>query len=315
MNEFWMAAAALLLDRVIGDPLFPPHPVILMGRYITWFDRRFNRPQNPRWNRAAGVVLVVSGLVVFAGVPFMGLYELYRLAAPAAVIVGIWLIATTIAWKGLARAGEKVRRALVAEGLPEARAAVGEIVGRDTADLDEAGVIRATVETLAENLVDAIVAPVFFACLGGAPWALAYRWVNTLDAMVGHHSPRYETFGWASARADDLLNWIPARITVGLMALALYVVRQDAPNALWTVRRDGRRHESPNSGLPEAMMAGGLHVQLGGLNYYQGQENWHPLLGDPGDPLAPHHIAKAVRVVGWTSLSLVGLLVVGGIVV
>ena len=315
MNDLLVAASALLLDRVIGDPLFPPHPVILMGRYITWFERRFNHPQRPRWNRASGIALVTSGLVVFSGLPFLGLYELSRLAAPAAVITSIWLAATTIAWKGLARSGEKVRRALTERGLPPARAAVSEIVGRDTALLDESGVIRATVETLAENLVDAIVAPVLFACLGGAPWALAYRWINTLDAMVGHHSARYETFGWASARTDDLLNFIPARVTVGLMALALYFARQDPRSALRIVRRDGRRHASPNSGLPEAMMAGGLHIQLGGMNHYQGQASWHPLLGDSGDALQPRHITETLRIVGWTSISLFGLLVVGGVVV
>ena len=315
MNNLLLAAAALALDRVIGDPTFVPHPVILMGRYITWFEGRFNRPTaRPRWNRTAGGALVLSGLLVFAGIPFAGLYALSRVSTPAAVILAIWLTASTIAWKGLERAGEKVRRALTGQGLSEARAAVAEIVGRDTDHLDETGVVRAAVETLAENVVDAIVAPVFFACLGGAPWALAYRWVNTLDAMLGHRSPRYETFGWASARADDLLNFIPARLTVGLMALSLSLSRLDARTALRTVRRDGRRHASPNSGLPESMMAGGLHVQLGGLNHYRGEESWHPLLGDPGDPLTAHHISEALRVVGWTSLSLLGLLVAGGIV-
>jgi adenosylcobinamide-phosphate synthase len=312
MNPCWMTGAALLLDRVIGDPLFPTHPVILMGRYIAWFDRRWNRPERPG-NRWVGMGLVASGLVIFGVLPALTLWSVGRASRLALWGLSIWLISTTIAWKGLVEAGRRVRRALADTGLSSARTAVAQIVGRDTETLSEEGVIRAAVETLAENLVDAIVAPVLFACVGGAPLALAYRWVNTLDAMVGHRTPRYRTFGWASARLDDLLNWVPARLTVILMLPVLAVTGLDPRRAWRTVRRDGRKHPSPNSGLPEATMAGGLRVQLGGVNYYHGVPDPRPPLGDPVTPLHPHHIERAIAVVHGTTALLLMLVTAGGV--
>ncbi len=313
MNTALAAAAALVLDRIVGDPLFPPHPVILMGRYIAWWDRRWNHPEAGGANRWAGAALVGSGLLLFAGVPLVGLAALAHLFSPLAWAVGIWLTTTTIAWKSLVQSGQAVSDALAHQGLPAARAAVGRIVGRDVADLDEPGVVRAAVETLAENLVDAVTAPLLYACLLGAPAALAYRWVNTLDAMVGHQTDRHRHFGWASARLDDALNWVPARLTAGLMVLLLPLAGLNLQQGARMLRRDGRRHPSPNSGLPEAVMAGALSVQLGGTNWYQGAASHRPLLGDPTAPLQRLHIERTLAVVNWTCGSLVALLAVVGV--
>ena len=313
MNTVLATALAMLLDRLVGDPLFPPHPVVVMGRYITWWDRRFNQPERPGSNRWAGVALVVTGALLFGGIPLVGLVWLARTVPLLAWALGIWLISTTIAWKSLVDAGRMVEEALAHRGLAAARAAVGRIVGRDTHQLDEAGVVRATVETLAENLVDAVVAPVLYACLAGAPGALVYRWINTLDAMVGHTTPRHRTFGWASARADDVLNFIPARLTATLMLLTLPLARLDIAAGARLLARDGRRHPSPNSGLPEAVMAGALHVQLGGTNTYAGVPSHRPPLGDPGDPLVPGHITRTLAVVNWSAASLLGIVAAVGI--
>jgi len=311
VNRFWLAGAALLTDRVVGDPLVPPHPVILMGRYIGWFDRRFNHPGRPG-NRRAGMALLVSTCLLFGGGAWLLIGGLDRLSPYAGLILNWWLIATTVAWKGLAGAGLDVWHALTEQGLEAGRGAVGRVVGRDTDRLDEAGIVRAGVETLAENLVDAVVAPIFFAVLGGAPAAITYRAVNTLDAMVGHRSDRYRRFGWASARCDDLLNWVPARLTVILIAAAAALAGGDPGQAWRIARRDGSHHPSPNSGWAEAAMAGALHVQLGGVNWYRGVPDPRPPLGDPDHALRPRHLLDAVRVVHITAWLLVGLLVVGG---
>jgi adenosylcobinamide-phosphate synthase len=312
VNRFWVAGAALLVDRVVGDPMIPPHPVILMGRYIHWFDRRFNHPQRPG-NRWAGIALLASTGLLFGGSAWALIWAVDRLSPLAAVLLNLWLIATTVAWKGLADAGIDVWRALTGQGLEAGRRAVARVVGRDTDRLDEAGVVRAGVETLAENIVDAVVAPLFFAVLGGAPAALSYRAVNTLDAMVGHRSDRYRRFGWASARCDDLLNWIPARLTVILVAAAAALTGADGGHAWRIARRDGSHHPSPNSGWAEAAMAGALHVQLGGVNWYQGVADARPPLGDPDRTLHPQHLRDAVRIVHATAWLVVGLLAVGGL--
>ena len=313
MNPVLATALALLLDRVVGDPVFPPHPVVVMGRYIAWWDRRFNHPDRPGPNRWAGIALVVTGALLFGGIPLVGLAWLARTVPPLAWVIGVWLISTTIAWKSLVDAGRLVEEALAHRGLPAARVAVARIVGRDTNELDEAGVVRATVETLAENLVDAVVAPVLYACLAGAPGALVYRWVNTLDAMVGHTTPRHLTFGWASARSDDGLNFLPARLTAALMLLMLPLARLDLRAGGKMLARDGRRHPSPNSGLPEAIMAGALHVQLGGTNTYGGVASHRPPLGDPGDPLVRRHITRTLAVVNWSCASLLGIVAAMGL--
>jgi adenosylcobinamide-phosphate synthase len=312
VNPWWATALALVVDRVTGDPLFPPHPVILMGRYITWYDNRWNRPDRPG-NRWRGIGLTLSSLVLFGGVPLIGLTLLGHWSPLIAWALSVWLIATTVAWKGLADAGLRIWRALDRDGLDAARAAVGEVVGRDTETLDTSEVVRAGVETLAENVVDAIVAPALFAVLGGAPLALTYRVVNTLDAMVGHLDARYRSFGWASARLDDLLNWVPARLTVPLMVAAARWAGLDARNGWHVARRDGRAHPSPNSGWPEAAMAGVLHVRLGGWNSYRGVPSWRPYLGDPDRPLEPRDLLSAVRVVNLTTVGLLILLAAGGL--
>jgi adenosylcobinamide-phosphate synthase len=188
----------------------------------------------------------------------------------------------------------------------EARAAVAKIVGRDTEEMAESDIVRATVETIAESTADGIIAPLFYLVLGGAPLALAYKAVSTLDSMIGHTDDRYRWFGWASARLDDVANFLPARITALLLVLSVGIVSRSWPatqRALRIMVRDGRQHPSPNSGRPEAAMAGALGVQLGGINRYDGLPIERPCLGDPDQPLARAHISMALTLMLWTSLT------------
>ncbi len=295
-----MGAAAMGVDAVIGDSGGWPHPVVLMGAAITRYDQQMNRSGlSPGVLKVRGLGLAI-GLPLVVGVGSWGsIWALGRVWSPLGWIVALGLISTTLAWKGLGDAGRHVYREL-SLGLVRARRAVGEIVGRDTHELTEAEVIRATVETLAENIVDGIVAPLFYAVLGGAPLAMAYRAVNTLDSMVGYKSSRYRHFGWASARLDDVMNFVPARLTA-LLLWAVMAGMALAPRRAWrTMVRQAHRHPSPNAGIPEAMMAGGLGVRLGGRNVYGGVPSLRAELGEATRPLDREDIVRAVQVVRWT---------------
>jgi len=289
-----------MCDAVIGDPRSWPHPVRLMGRLITWFEG-CARPicRTPRKLRWAGIILAV-------GLPLVSYAAGWLLILCATGMhdwigrgVEVVLAAATLAWRNLMDHVGAVVKALTAGALPQARQAVARIVGRDTETLTEAEVVRATVETIAESTSDGVIAPLLYLLLGGAPLALAYKGVSTLDSMVGHRDERYRDFGWASARLDDVVNWIPARVTAGLFVLAGWPVsrRIDTTRQAWAMlRRDGMKHPSPNSGRPEAAMAGALGVQLGGVNRYDGVVSVRMHLGDAHEPLAPCHIAQAQRI-------------------
>ena len=218
---------------------------------------------------------------IVVGAAAWGAIRLAAVVHPlAGDVVSILIIYTTIAARDLARHSMAVYRSLAAGDLVEARRRVGAIVGRDTDRLDEAGVVRAAVESVAESTVDGVTAPLLFAVVAGPVGAIVYRAVNTLDSMFGHQDERYRQFGWAAARIDDLANYIPARLTAPLMCVAALLLRLRPGSALRTLLRDGRKHASPNAGLTEAAMAGALGVQLGGVNYYDGQPLEKPTIGD-----------------------------------
>ena len=216
-------------------------------------------------------------------------------------VVSIALLYNCFAGRDLARHSARVYRALADDDLPEARRRVSMLVGRDTEHLDEPEIVRGAVESVAENMVDGVTAPLFFAVLGGPVGALLYKAVNTLDSTFGYKNERYLQFGWASARFDDVVNYIPARLTAPLVAFtaALLGLR---PLGAWRIfQRDGRKHPSPNSGLTEAAVAGALGVQLGGLNYYFGEPSERPRMGDPIHKLERRHILQTNRLMLLTS--------------
>lgn len=266
---------ALALDAVLGEMglLFRllPHPVVLMGRAIDALDRRLNRPERGpaslRWRGR----LVVLGLVGAAIAVGLGV-QAVSLFVPLGWVVELFLVASLLAQRSLYDAGDAVARALDRGGLASGREAVSVLVGRDPTLLDEAGVARATIESLAENFSDAVLAPVFWYVLFGMPGLLACKMVNTLDSMIGYRTPRHLHFGRAAARLDDLVNLIPARLAALVLTLAALGVRwADPRRALRTVWRDAGKHRSPNAGWPEAAMAGALGLALSGPRHYPGQ--------------------------------------------
>ncbi|OMD44933.1 cobalamin biosynthesis protein CobD [Paenibacillus borealis] len=288
--------AAYVLDLIVGDPRSFPHPVVYMGKAISAIERLIRRfVSQPRSLKRAGVLLplLVAGGAWGLTALLVGLLSW---ASPwLGWAAGAWLISTTVAAKGLKEAGLAVYVELRKGDLPAARRALGMIVGRDTAGLDSPEIVRGTVETVAENIVDAIISPLFFALLGGAPLAMAYRAVNTLDSMVGYKNDKYRDLGWASARLDDVANYIPARITALLLTLCAWLLRLDWRGCWRTVLRDARLHPSPNSGYPESAVAGALGIRLGGENVYHGITSFRAYMGDPLRALEPEDIIVTSR--------------------
>jgi len=301
----WVAVA-IVIDLIVGDPRSLPHPVVIIGRFISHYERLWNRGA-PKQRRLGGVLLTLVVVGGVWGISVLVLAILARLHPGLALIAELWLLSTTLAIKGLADAGRAIAVPLAKGDLPAARQALGMIVGRDTQSLDEAEITRGAVETVAENTVDGITAPLFFALIGGAPLALAYKAVNTLDSMVGYRNARYNDFGYASAKLDDVANWLPARLTAfclwlaGLLLSSAGGLRLRWRGALKGTWRDAPRHPSPNAGWPEAMVARLLGVQLGGTNYYEGVVSCRATLGKPLEPLRVGHIDATIRLMhgGW----------------
>lgn len=303
MKTAIVVVAAFIIDLLIADPYWLPHPVRFFGRVIVFLERVIRSVARRSFALRLGGVFLA--LLLPAGVFWVTKVGLAALAQRHQVlgsVIEVYLIAATLALKGLATAAAGVQHPLVAGNLPLARKRVAALVGRDTASLDAQGVVRATVESVAENTVDAVVAPLFYAFIGGAPLALAYRAVNTLDSMVGYRNERYRYLGWASARLDDLANFLPARLAGALFVLAAVLLRGDWRRVWRTIRRDGRKHPSPNSGISEAAMAGFLGVRLGGPATYQGVPSFRPYLGEALVELQPEHIVVAVRLLHVVAL-------------
>lgn len=293
---------AYLVDLAVGDPRVLPHPVVLMGKAIERLESVLRRiAASPAGLRAAGMVtavVVAGGSWLLTSVLVQWAFAFNRWLGLA---LSVWLISTTIAARGLAGAASEIFTLLKNGDLAEARRKAGWIVGRDTGNLDIRDVTRATVETVAENIVDGVVAPMFYAFIGGAPLAMAYRAVNTLDSMLGYKNERYIDFGMASARLDDLANYIPARLTGLLLLASAILAGMDPKRALTAVLRDAPGHPSPNSGIPEAAVAGALGVRLGGLNYYGGRASFRAYMGEDLNPLEPEHIKQTIKLLYLTS--------------
>jgi len=289
---------AILLDQLLGDPRWLPHPVRIIGAACNGCER-ITRAVLPPF--AAGICTVVlilglTGATTWAVVAGANLLHPWLGNA-----VSILLLYTTIAARDLVSHSRQVFAALAAGDLDESRKRVGMIVGRDTADLNEEGVARATVESVAESMVDGVTAPLFFAVLGGPMAAMLYKAVNTMDSMFGYKNERYLTFGWGAARLDDLANFIPARITSLMIPAAAFLLRLDPKGAFSILLRDRFRHASPNSGHTEAAVAGALGVQFGGTNSYFGKLVEKPTIGEATRPIDPRDILRANRLMLLTS--------------
>ena len=280
-------AAALLLDAIFGEPPEALHPTVGMGRSISAFERRALAPKDPRARYLAGIILALS-LPTLVYVSVRRLLDL--IPRRLRLVFEATLISTSISMRGLGGGAGAVERELRAGDLEQARASASEMVGRDTAGLPAPEIARAAVESVAENTSDGVVAPMLYALLLGAPGALAYRAVNTLDSMVGYRAYPYAELGWASARLDDLANLVPARTT----ALLVGAVSGCPLRTLETARRYGPLTASPNAGWAEAAFAGALGSRLGGPNAYGGVVREAPVLGE-GRPPGPEEIRRSVR--------------------
>jgi adenosylcobinamide-phosphate synthase len=306
---------AFFLDLAIGDPRWLPHPVRMIGRAAAYMERLLRARFTGDAERAAGIILVVTVVVPAALTALLIREVLLRANINLLRIISmallIYLAATTIALRELITSARLVIESAKDGALDASRKKLAMIVGRDTGNLTEDGVVRATVETLAENLSDGVIAPIFYLTLGGIPLAIAYKAINTLDSMVGYKNERYIRFGWAAARLDDIANYIPARITGMFLVIAafFYSLFKDpansvsvAHNALSVMQRDGRNHTSPNSGMPEAAMAGALGLRLGGPSTYCGIVAEKPYIGDERGRNSLEASERAVTLVSLASV-------------
>jgi adenosylcobinamide-phosphate synthase len=298
--------AALLgagFDLLFGDPRWLPHPVVLIGKLIAFLEPPLRKlfPKTKAGENIAGGVLVLLVVGVSFCVPYFALWGLGLWSRWARLALETFWCFQLPAAKSLKQESMKVYDALQKNDLPLARTMVSYIVGRDTGALTEAGVTKAAVETVAENASDGVVAPLFYMLLGGAPLAMAYKAVNTMDSMIGYRNEQYKFFGTAAARLDDLVNYIPARLAGLFMILASFLGGFDGQNARRIFRRDRYNHKSPNSAQTESVMAGALRVQLAGDAYYFGELVHKKTIGDDFRPVEPADIPRANRLMYRTA--------------
>ena len=297
MSAIISAVAAFLIDALIGDPRSKLHPVVLMGNLISLLEKILRRENDGYIKKICmGGILVTTVLAVTYGI---GVLILVLVSLTGSYTLKIFVEALVLSFmispRSLADAGREIYFLLTAENLFEARRKVGWIVGRDTDYLNEAEVVRATVETVSENTVDGIISPLFYFAIGGLPLAIAYRAVNTMDSMIGYKNEKYIYFGRVAARFDDVANFIPARLTAILFIMAAFILNLDYKNAYEMMLRDATKHPSPNGGYAEATVAGALNIQLGGINSYFGVPHFRAYMGDPIESLNANHILLTIR--------------------
>lgn len=305
----WTAVlCGFLLDCLLGDPEKMPHPVIWMGKAISRLEKWLRRhlPQTPKGERTGGrilaFVLPVGTLLISGGLCWL-FWWIHPLLGLALQILWCW---QALAMRCLAKESRNVYRCLKTDGLEAGRNAVARIVGRDTAQLSEQGVIKATVETVAENFSDGVLAPLLYMLIGGAPLALAYKAINTMDSMVGYKNDKYLHFGRAAAKLDDVANYIPSRISALLWIVASPLAGGSLKNAWKIWRRDRRNHASPNSAQTESACAGSLGIQLAGPASYFGKRLEKPYIGDAVREIEPEDILRTNRIM--IAASVVGVI-------
>jgi adenosylcobinamide-phosphate synthase len=286
-----------IMDLVLGDPYFIPHPIRFIGKCIGILEKRLRIIFKERSKEKIGGILLALGII---GSTYLMTYWILKLAGIFSLalvkMIAIFWIFQILAAKSLAVESRKVYYPLKEDNLSQARKFLSYIVGRDTQELNKDEITRATVETIAENISDGIIAPLFYIFIGGAPLGMAYKAINTLDSMVGYKNEKYINFGWASAKIDDLANYIPARITAFCIVIASFFLKMDFRNSFKILLRDRKNHSSPNAGYPEAAVAGALGVQLGGTNVYFGKPVVKPTIGDKKRDLEIEDINRTIKI-------------------
>lgn len=310
--RFGIAAliAGFVLDLLMGDPEWLYHPVRLIGGLISRLEKRL-RARGGNLRRSAVILTVTTVLVTMAVTA--GILVLLQQLGRIPLFIGMALLD----WMGIAvtcmaKEARGVGKALE-KGLPEARKQIARIVGRDTQNLSGEEIIKATVETVAENTTDGVISPLLWALLGGPVLLWGFKAANTLDSMVGYMDEKYRDIGWSSAKLDDILNYIPARLTALLMILAAFLTGMDGPNAFRIVRRDHANHKSPNCAWSEAAAAGAMHIQLGGTHEYFGKPVEKPTIGDADRPAEREDIRRANRLLYVTSGLMILIIAAAGV--
>ena len=316
MFGYWSLYALLLgalIDAVVGDPHRLPHPVKLMGRLISLLEGRLRRvfPKTARGENCAGAVLWVTVAAISFIVPAALLMLCHQLSHWLGLAVESVMCWQCLAARSLVSESMRVKKALDTGDIAASRKAVAMIVGRDTERLDEAGVARAAVETVAENASDGVIAPLLFLAIGGGPLGMLYKAVNTMDSMLGYIEPPYRHFGLVPAKLDDLFNFIPARLSALLMLVGGGALGFDMKNGLRIFRRDRSKHASPNSAQTESVMAGLLGLRLAGDAWYHGTLHKKEFIGDPLREIENEDIARADRIMYMTAA--LALLLFGGV--
>jgi adenosylcobinamide-phosphate synthase len=292
---------ALIIDLIISDPDWITHPVVIIGSLITFLEKYLQKEKDDALAaKLKGGFLVIIVLLVSYFISNYIIQQSLRLNEYFAYFIEIILLSLMLALKGLIKAGKEVYLALKINNLEQARKKVDLIVGRDCSQSSRQEVIRAVLETLAENTSDGILAPAFYYLLGGLPLAVTYKAVNTMDSMLGYKNDKYINFGYAAAKTDDFFNYIPARITAFLIIAASFLLDFDFKSAFKTVLNDAAKHPSPNAGYPEAAAAGALSLRFGGINYYQGKESFRAYIGQKKKKFEASDILKLNKIIYYT---------------
>ncbi len=299
ISDWYILAVAFLLDLIIGDPLMLPHPVRWMGKAIEKLEPWFRK--NMSGSEVAGVFFAITLIISTLLITLSVLIIAFFISPFIGKIIEIILIYYCLSALSLKKAAIDVVRSLREEGLSIAKKRLSFIVGRDVDKLDEEGVSRAAFETIAENLVDGVISPLFWAGIGGAPFAMMYKMINTLDSMVGYKNEKYREFGMASAKIDDLANYIPARLSVLIITFATFLLYGDWKSSFKTAVTEGRNHASPNAGFSEAAFAGSLQVKLGGPNYYGDKLVVKPYIGKSFGAVSMDHVRRACDLMIYSS--------------
>jgi adenosylcobinamide-phosphate synthase len=305
INNFIYVLIAIILDFILGDPSWFPHPVIYIGKIISKLEN-YSRKISENSNSLkiyGGLIVIIIGFLTFT-IPYI-LLELSLINIYLFHILNIIIIWTTIATKSLDNAGMKVYNSLKNNNILEARKNLSYIVGRDTENLSKTEIIKADIETIGENTSDGVIAPIFYSIIGGAPLSMLYKGINTMDSMLGYLTEKYKFIGFFPAKIDDLFNLIPARLTGILICLSSPIVKGNIITTLKIMFRDRKNHKSPNSAYPEAAMASAIKIQLGGTNSYFGEKIYKPRIGDDIKLISYEDIKKAIKLMYSSEILLI----------